>query len=203
MSDRGKHDRAGVGPNVRFDVGPDVGPDIGEDVREDDLISVARIARPQGLRGEVIADLLTDFPERFARLARVYVKRADGRLLLLDLENSRPHKGRVALKFAGCDSISGAEELRDAHVMVLRDQLVKLPEDTYYDFDLIGCEAISAEGQYLGRVEQVQNYGAAPLLVVRDGARELLIPLVLSICVEISTERKRIVVNPPEGLLDL
>jgi 16S rRNA processing protein RimM len=187
MSDCGKQDRAGVGP----------------DVREDDLISVARIARPQGHRGEVIADLLTDFPERFARLGRVYVKRADGRFLLLDLENSRPHKGRVALKFAGCDSVSSAEELRDARVMVPRDQLVELPEDTYYDFDLIGCEALSVEGQQLGRVEEVKNYGAAPLLVVRGGARELLIPLVLSICVEIDTERKRIVVNPPEGLLDL
>jgi 16S rRNA processing protein RimM len=195
MSDSGKNDRAGVGPDVH--------EDIHEDVSEDDLISVARIARPQGHRGEVIADLLTDFPERFARLARVYVKRGDGRLLLLDLENSRPHKGRVALKFAGCDSISGAEELRDSHVMVPRDQLVELPEDTWYDFDLVGCEAVSVEGQYLGRVEEVQNYGAAPLLVVRDGARELLIPLVLSICVEISTERKRIVVNPPEGLLEL
>lgn len=191
MSDRGKHDRAGVGPDVRPDVG------------EDDLICVARIARPQGLRGEVIADLLTDFPDRFARLSRVYVKRADGRLLLLDLETSRPHKGRVALKFAGCDTISGAEELRDARVCVSRDQLVELPENTYYDFDLIGCEALSIEGQWLGRVEGVRNYGAAPLLVVRDGAREHLIPLVLSICVEISTERKRIVVNPPEGLLDL
>jgi 16S rRNA processing protein RimM len=195
MSDRGKNDRAGVGPDVH--------EDVHEDVSEADLISVARIARPQGHRGEVIANLLTDFPERFARLARVYVKRADGRLLLLDLENSRPHKGRVALKFAGCDSVSGAEELRDARVMVPRDQLVELPEDTWYDFDLVGCEAVSVEGQYLGRVEEVQNYGAAPLLVVRDGARELLIPLVLSICVEISTERKRIVVNPPEGLLDL
>jgi 16S rRNA processing protein RimM len=195
MSGRGKQDRAVVGPDVR--------PDAGEDVREDDLISVARIARPQGLRGEVIADLLTDFPERFARLGRVYVKRADGRFLLLDLETSRPHKGRVALKFAGCDSISGAEELRDARVMVPRDQLVELPEDTYYDFDLIGCEALSVEGQKLGRVEEVQNYGAAPLLVVRGGARELLIPLVLSICVEIDIERKRVVVNPPEGLLDL
>jgi 16S rRNA processing protein RimM len=199
MSDRGKQDRDGVGPNF----GPDAGPNANEDVREDDLISVARIARPQGIRGEVIADLLTDFPERFARLARVYVKRADGRLLILDLENSRAHKGRVALKFAGCDSVSGAEELRNARVMVPRDQLVELPEDTYYDFDLIGCEALSVEGQYIGRVEEVRNYGAAPLLVVRDGARELLIPLVLSICVEISTERKRIVVNPPEGLLDL
>ncbi|HEX5084614.1 MAG TPA: ribosome maturation factor RimM [Blastocatellia bacterium] len=195
MSDRGKNDRAGVGPDVH--------ENVHEDVSEDDLISVARIARPQGHRGEVIADLLTDFPERFARLARVYVKRADGRLLLLDLENSRPHKGRVALKFAGCDSVSGAEELRGARVMVPRDQLVELPEDTWFDFDLVGCQAVSVEGQYLGRVEEVQNYGAAPLLVVRDGARELLIPLVLSICVEISTERKRIVVNPPEGLLDL
>jgi 16S rRNA processing protein RimM len=191
MNDRGKQDRAAAGPDVK------------EDVREDDLISVARIARPQGNRGEVIADLLTDFPERFARLGRVYVKRADGRLLLLDLENSRMHKGRVALKFAGCDTVSGAEELRDARVLVPRDQLVELPEDTYYDFDLIGCEVVAIEGRHLGRVEEVLNYGAAPLLVVRGGARELLIPLVLSICVEISTERKRIVVNPPEGLLDL
>ena len=191
MSERGKQDRAVAGP------------DVTEDVREDDLISVARIARPQGLRGEVIADLLTDFPERFARLGRVYVKRADGRLLLLDLENSRLHKGRVALKFAGFDSISGAEELRDARVLVPRDQLVELPEDTYYDFDLIGCEVAAIDGRHLGRVEEVQNYGAAPLLVVRGGARELLIPLVLSICVEIDTGRKRIVVNPPEGLLEL
>ena len=191
MSERGKQDRAAAGP------------DVTEDVRQDDLICVARIARPQGHRGEVIADLLTDFPERFARLGRVYVKRADGRLLLLDLENSRLHKGRVALKFAGCDSIPGAEELRDARVLVSRDQLVELPEDTYYDFDLIGCEAVATGGQYLGHVKEVQNYGAAPLLVVRDGARELLIPLVLSICVEIDTGRKRIVVNPPEGLLEL
>src|SRR5215510_5652548 len=191
MSDYGEQDRAGVGP------------DVGPDLEEDDLISVARVVRPQGHRGEVIADLLTDFPERFARLDRTYVKRADGRLLVLELESSRTHKGRIALKFAGCDSVNDAEKLRDARVMVSRDQLVGLPEDTYYDFDLIGCEVVAIEGQRLGRVEEVRNYGAAPLLVVQDGARELLIPLVLSICVEISIDRKRIVVNPPEGLLDL
>ncbi len=195
MSGHWEQDRAGAGPGV--------GPRTGESVGENDLISVARIARPQGRSGEVIADLLTDFPERFAKLNRVYVKRADGRLLLLDLESSRPHKGRVTLKFAGCDSLSAAEELRDSRVMVRRDQLVELPEDTYYAFDLIGCEVAATCGQRLGRVEEVQNYGAAPLLVVQDGARELLIPLALSICVEIDTARKRIVVDPPEGLLDL
>jgi 16S rRNA processing protein RimM len=187
MSDHGKQERA----------------DEIAGVAEDDLISVARIARPQGVRGEVIADLLTDFPERFARLGKTYVKRADGRLLVCDLENSRMHKGRVVLKFAGYDDVNGAEELRDARVMITRDQLIPLPEGSYYDFDIIGCEAITSDDQWLGRVEEVQNYGAAPLLVVRDGERELLIPLVLSICAEIDIERKRIVVNPPEGLLEL
>jgi 16S rRNA processing protein RimM len=107
------------------------------------------------------------------------------------------------LKFAGCDSVDTAEGLRGARVMISRDELVELPEDTYYDFELIGCEVVGAGGQQLGRVDAVQNYGAAPLLVIRDGKRELLIPLVLSICVEIDTARKRIVVDPPEGLLDL
>ncbi len=173
------------------------------EIGEDDLISVARIARPQGIRGEVIADLLTDFPERFARLDKAYVKRLSGELLVLELENSRLHKGRVALKFEGYDSINAAEELRGASVMISRDQLVELPEDTYYDFDLIGCEVTTTDGERLGRVAQVHNYGAAPLLAVRDGEHELLIPLVLSICVEIDTAQKRIVLNPPEGLLDL
>jgi 16S rRNA processing protein RimM len=170
---------------------------------EDDLICVARIARPQGHRGEVIADLLTDFPERFARLGATFVKLADGRLLSLKLENSRLHKGRIALKFSGYDSMNRADELRGARVMITRDQLVELPDDTYYDFDLIGCEVSAHDGLRIGRVEEVQNYGAAPLLVVRDGSREFLIPLVLSICIEIDTGQKRIIVNPPEGLLEL
>ena len=87
--------------------------------------------------------------------------------------------------------------------MVSRDQLVELPEDTYYDFDLIGCEVVYVEGQYLGRVERGSELRRRAVAGSPDGARESLIPLVLSICVEISTERKRIVVNPPEGLLDL
>ncbi len=170
----------------------------------EELISVARIARPQGLRGEVIADLLTDFPDRFAELDVARVKRATGEISVLKLESFRLHKGRVVLKFAGYDSINQAEELRNAQVMVTRNQLVRLPEDTWYDFDLVDCEVLTSEGARIGRVAGVQNYGAAPLLVVRDDEkRELLIPLTFSICVEIDVARKRIVVNPPEGLLEL
>jgi 16S rRNA processing protein RimM len=173
------------------------------DAGGDDLICIARIVRPQGNRGEVIADLLTDFPERFARLGRVRVERAGGEMLVLDLEDWRLHKGRVVLKFAGYDDIGRAEDLRDARLFITADQLVELPEDTYYGFDLIDCEVTTVDGQRLGRVAEVQNYGAAPLLVVRDGEREILIPFTLGICVEIDVAAKRIVVNPPEGLLDL
>ncbi|MFN0110796.1 MAG: ribosome maturation factor RimM [Blastocatellia bacterium] len=169
----------------------------------DELISIARIARPQGVRGEVIADLLTDFPDRFSKLDATLVKKANGELVSLQLENARPHKGRILLKFAGFGDMNAAEALRDARVMITADQLVKLPADNYYEFDLVDCAVTTVAGQFVGQVTGVQNFGAAPLLVVRDGDRERLIPLVSRICLEVDTAQKRIVVDPPDGLLDL
>lgn len=170
---------------------------------DDDLISVAHIARPQGIRGEVIADLLTDFPERFSKLGAVTVKKASGELVTLQLQQSRLHKGRVLLKFAGFDDMNSAESLRDARVLITANQLIKLPKDSFYDFDLVDCEVATADGQVIGTVTSVQRFGAAPLLVVKDGDREHMIPLASSICTDVNVARKRIVVDPPEGLLDL
>jgi 16S rRNA processing protein RimM len=170
----------------------------------EELISVARIVRPQGRRGEVIADLLTDFPDRFAGLREIRFRRSSGETSIVKLESYWLHRGRVVLKIAGCDNIDQAEEFRDALVLVSRDQLVELPVDTYYDFDLIDCEVVTAGATRIGRISSVQRYGAAPLLVVEgDEKREHLIPFTLSICVEIDVARKRIVINPPEGLLEL
>ncbi|HKX29115.1 MAG TPA: ribosome maturation factor RimM [Blastocatellia bacterium] len=175
-----------------------------EELEIDELISIARIVRPQGRHGEVVAELLTDFPDRFAKLDRVQMRRSDGRISVVALERFWLHKGRIVLKLGGCDSINQAEELRGSQIMVPRAQLVSLPQDSYYDFDLVGCAVMTVDGRPLGSVIEVQQYGAAPLLVVKDAnARELLIPLALSICVEIDVGSKRIVVNPPEGLLEL
>lgn len=176
------------------------GPESQED---DDLITIAYIARPQGIRGEVIADLLTDFPERFASLKTAQVKKASGDLLNLELESHRFHKGRILLKFAGYDTMDAAEDLRDARVVIVRDQLVKLPEDSYYEFDLIGCDVVMASGEPVGSVTGVRHYGAAPLLAVVGDEREHLIPLVSSICLEVDVANKRVVIDPPEGLLEL
>jgi 16S rRNA processing protein RimM len=170
----------------------------------EELIGVARIVRPQGRRGEAIADLLTDFPDRFARLREITVRLSTGETSILKLESSRLHKGRVVLKFAGYDEIAQAEALRGALVLVTRDQLVELPLDTYYDFDLIDCDVITKDARPVGRVTGVQRYGAAPLLAVQgDEKREHLIPLTESICREIDVASKRIIIDPPEGLLEI
>lgn len=170
---------------------------------ETDLIAVARILRPQGRRGEVIAELLTDFPERFTSLDTVRAIRPAGEVCDLKIERAWLHKGRVVLKFAGYDTINQAEGLRDVRLVVTRSQLVKLPAHSYYDFDLVDCEVVTREGERLGRVAKVHRHGAAPLLAVQDQGREYLIPLALDICTEIDIARKRIVVDLPEGLLEI
>lgn len=171
-----------------------------------DLISVAEIARPQGLRGEVIAALMTDFPERFARMRRAWAFRPGAEVVReVVIERARMHKGRVVLKLAGCDDMTSAEALRGVRLGVEREELTALPPDAYYDFDLVDCEVALRDGEIIGRVRRVDHFGAAPLLVV-DAAqpgREVLIPLAASICIEVDIERKRIVVEPPEGLLEL
>lgn len=181
----------------------DLPEDLNAGQEADDWITIARIARPQGIRGEVIADLLTDFPERFADLEVAQVKKANGDLVNLRLESHRPHKGRILLKFAGYDTMNAAEDLRGARVIIAHDQLVKLPEGSYYEFDLVGCDVVTASGEPVGRVTGVRHFGAAPLLAVGNGEREHLIPLVSSICLEVDIANKRVVIDPPEGLLEL
>lgn len=179
-------------------------PDVAENAAPlGALISIARIARPQGVRGEVVADILTDFPERFAALDEVTLRRGDQLIGPLRLEQHRFHKGRVLLKFAGYDDADRAEELRGASLVIDRDDLVELDDDEYFVFDLEGCEVVTTDAQPLGVVAQVEDYGAAPLLLVRNQSREWLIPLTRDICPDVDIANKKIVVNPPDGLLDL
>ncbi len=176
------------------------------DQGERELIAVARIARPRGVHGEVIADLLTDFPDRFAPGQRVHLQLSSGEVEVAILDSVRFHQGRAILRLEGADRLEEAERLRSAIVSVTREELVPLPEDTYYDFDLVGCRVETKTGEWIGTVRRVDHYGAAPLLVVdgRPAGRpaELLVPFVALICPEVDLSARRIVVDPPEGLFD-
>jgi 16S rRNA processing protein RimM len=165
-------------------------------------IAIARIARTRGNRGEVLVDLYTDFPDRFDKLEEVWLESAAGRQTAV-IEETWEHKGRRILKFKGIDDIGSAERLVGCWVQVPEDQAVKLPEGMYFDHDLIGCSVENLQGEFVGTVAEILRIAENSQLVVRDRGREHLIPLVRSICVRIEITAKRIVIDPPEGLMDL
>ena len=167
------------------------------------FIAIARIARTRGNRGEVLADLYTDFPDRFNLLREVWLAPDRGPRQLLTLENSWEHKGRRVLKFAGVDSISSAEAYVGCWVEISADQAMPLPEGTYFDHDLVGCSVQDASGKHIGIVAEILHFAGNNQLVVKQLDRELLIPAVESICQKISIKEKQILINPPQGLMDL
>jgi 16S rRNA processing protein RimM len=165
-----------------------------------DLISIARVVRPRGIRGELVAELLTDFPERFEGLETVTAVLGDDRREL-KIENAWFQNERIVLKFSGVDSIEAAEELRDAEICVPESDAVELKDGEFFDWQLEGCEAVTVGGELLGTVKELMRTGGTEILVV-EGDREYLIPFAESICTEVDIENKRIVVDPPEGLLE-
>ena len=167
------------------------------------FITIARIARTRGNRGEVLADLYTDFPDRFNLLSEVWLVPDDGHRQRLTLEHSWEHKGRRVLKFAGVDTISSAETYVGCWVEIPAVQAMPLPDGTYFDHDLVGCSIQDIRGKQIGVVAEVLHFAGSSQLVVKHLDRELLIPAVESICVRISIEEKQILIDPPEGLMDL
>jgi 16S rRNA processing protein RimM len=167
------------------------------------FITIARIIRTRGNKGEVLVESHTDFPERFENLEKVWLEFEDGRHQVVALEFTWEHKGRRILKFSGFDTISSAEKFIGCLVQIPREEAVRVPEGTYFDHDLIGCSVEDTRGRHLGFVEEILRIPGNNQLVVKDGAREFLIPAVGSICTRISIEKKEIVVDPPEGLMDL
>jgi 16S rRNA processing protein RimM len=164
---------------------------------------IARITRPRGNRGEVLVELHTDFPDRFDLLKQVRLEFPDGRRESYEIEDCWDHQGRRVLKFHGVDSISAAEGLAGAWIEVAPEQVMPLPPGTYWDSDLVGCTVRTGDGRNLGVVREIWRIAGNDQLVVAGSRGEWLVPVVAAFCKEVSIVRKEIVVDLPEGLLDL
>lgn len=167
------------------------------------LVSIGKIVRTRGIGGEVLVDLLTDFPERFAKLKRVYLCHPDGQLEIKELEGFWFHKGRLVAKFQNVSSIADAERLTSCLIQIPEADLEALPSGTYYDFQLIGCRVMTEDGLAIGKVKEILKAQGNDLLVVTEGQREVLIPLVADFCRNVSVEKKEILVRLPKELLEL
>ncbi|MGB6688847.1 MAG: ribosome maturation factor RimM [Terracidiphilus sp.] len=188
----------------------------------DEWVWLARIRRPQGRKGEVFAEILTDFPEKFAERSRLWLL-AEGapvsgsRVLPVANSSSPPrevalsafwlHKGGVVLHFAGVDSISAAEALTGQIVAIPRAERVALAEDEAYVADLIGCSIVDVSGPSpitVGEIEDVDRSSSpVALLIVRGAAGEILIPFAKSYLRRLDLQAKRVEMSLPEGLADL
>ena len=169
-----------------------------------ELVAVARAVKTRGLRGEVVAELLTDFPERFEGLDNLIAVAPDGSRATLALEEHWLHGARIVLKFAGYDSVEAASELVGREFAVPETERVELEEDEFYEWELAGCRVETVGGEHLGTVRAVMHTGGVEMLVVEreGGAGEYLIPMAEDICVRVDVESKLIRVDPPEGLLE-
>jgi len=170
----------------------------------DDLIVVARVVRTRGLRGEVVADLLTDFPGRFEALESVIAIAPDGSRRSLQIEEHWSHGKRIVFKFADYDSIDQAKELAGLQLAIPASERIELPKDQFYEWELAGCRVETIDGKLIGVVSEVMRTGGVEILVVAgDAGVEFLIPMAREICVEIDIDKKVVRVDPPEGLLEL
>ena len=175
---------------------------------------LAHLVRPQGRHGEILADILTDFPERFAERKRLYLIAPEGSSNSaarkyppreISLEHHWLHKGRIVFKFAGIDSIEHAESLRGLDVAIPMAERAPLEAGAVYISDLIGCDVFdlgSGQEVKIGPVVDVDR--AASLLVVQDAKRaELLIPFVQAYLEKMDLEAKRVEMRLPAGLLEI
>jgi 16S rRNA processing protein RimM len=191
-------------------------------------VLLARILRARGNKGEVAAELLTDFPERLTKLKEVFVGQASGkdeprRVAVKSCWLSQNHRGQAVFHFEGVNSISEAERFRGLEVLLPFEQRVTLPAGQYFVSDLIGCSVfestistpvvasspclLSEAPALLGKVRDVQIPGdeipGTPLLMVETAQGELLVPLAEDICTRISVAERRIDVTLPDGLRNL
>jgi 16S rRNA processing protein RimM len=169
-------------------------------------VLLARIVRPQGRRGEVLADIFTDFPQHFAERKRLFLRPPTGALREVRVESHWLHKGRVVLKFAQVDSIADADNLRGFEVVIPREERMPLEGDAVYVSDLLGVRVVDVSrggAEDAGEITDVEPEGAGPaMLVIRTPAGdELLIPFVRAYLRNIDLEAKRMEMELPLGLL--
>jgi 16S rRNA processing protein RimM len=168
-----------------------------------EFITLARLRKTQGRRGEVAVELHSDVPDRFRVGLRLFALGQDDRRRELQIEELWPHKGHLVLKFAGIDSITDAETLIGCELQVPRSERAQLEQGWNYISDLVGCVVFDA-GHEIGKIEDVQfGTGEAPLLIVGMGDKRYEIPYAEAYLKSVDLERKQIHMQLPEGMLEL
>ena len=169
------------------------------------VLLVGIVRRPHGLKGEVSVELRTDFPSRFAPGVS-FEWRLDGRtdVRTLVVRGARPHSDRMLLCFEGVEDVDAARRLSGGELSVPDEEAVAAPEGFYFGHELEGWRCETTTGELAGSVRRLEHTPAGPLLLLEsESGREILVPFVSPIVVLVDRTSRRIVIDPPAGLLEL
>jgi 16S rRNA processing protein RimM len=166
----------------------------------DDWIEAGAVVKPHGIKGEVILDLARDLTEVITESLEVRVTgRKDGERTLT-VERARDHKARKVVKFKNVETVEDAEALRGWSVWLTREQIGPLDEDRWFVADIVGLDVYTDEEEYLGKLAEVMHMPANDVYVVRNGEKEILLPVIDDVIRSVDVDSGRMVIHLMEGL---
>jgi 16S rRNA processing protein RimM len=166
----------------------------------DDWIEAGAITRPHGIKGEVVVDLAKDLLEVVTESLELRVTGRGGGESILTVERARDHKARKIVKFEDVETVEDANALRGSTVWLTREQIGPLAEGRWFVADIVGIDVYTDEDEYLGKLAEVMHMPANDVYVVRDGEKEILLPVIDEVVKSVDLDSGRMVIHLMEGL---
>jgi 16S rRNA processing protein RimM len=167
-----------------------------------DYIDIGQISRPHGIKGSLRVQPLTDDPNRYRQLRRVFLSHDDVNRFPFHITSVKISQRLIILHLQGIDSYDEAELWRKAFVQIPREECLPLPQGQHYHFEIIGLAVVTTTGETIGHIVNIESYPANDVFVVQKNDREYLIPYITDVVKKIDTENGIVMIEPIEGLLD-
>lgn len=171
--------------------------------RVPDFVTIGRIVKAHGIKGAVKVKPVTDYPPRFKKLKTVFLEFPGGEMGKQEISAVLVRENIIYLQFKEIESREKANALRGALINIKGEDVLPLPENEFYHFEVIGFVVKTDAGQIIGEVHEVLDMPANAVLVVRDAAHEHLIPVIREVIERIDKLSGEIIIKPMEGLLEL
>jgi len=166
------------------------------------LITIGKVLKPWGVKGEMKIESLTDFPERFKERGRIFLISPAGKEFVCMVTSVRYANGVPFLTLAGYDTPEKAKALNGWFVKIPQEEIVPLPEGSYYRFELIGMEVFSEEGDKLGTITDIFETGSNDVYVMKHGNTEVYIPATREVVKQVDVAAKKMVIHLMNGLME-
>ncbi len=166
------------------------------------LITIGKVIRPFGVKGEMKVEPMTDFPRRFDKLTKVYLVSRTGKEVVCEVRSVRYSSGVPFILLAGYDSPEKSGAFNGWFIKVPEEEAEPLPEGTYYWFELIGMEVFSQAGDKLGTIVDIFETGSNDVYVLKRGRKEVYIPATQDVIKQVDRKTKRMIIHLMDGLME-